>query len=355
MKKSKTFFACAMLVTLASCSNDHVLSQQSPTPSDPDVINIVAASSNPVTRAIIKDNDLQDTQFADGEKINVYLREHKTLLNAESDKTFTIEPYVYTVTSGSGPEKSLTKEGGALHFPINGKTVDAYAFYPALSDDNEHDIKSSTTVFSVETDQSNITNYRKSDLMYGTNLWDDETKGYSSSHLGTAKPNKVELHFRHLLTKIVVKLQPGDGFSKELLSGASIKLFGAKPKANIAVSESGIEVTLDGETGASGEGYNLGTYADEYGNAAIIIPQDIATGHKFIEIELSGSHTGVKYIYNLQDTDGNDNSSMNFAPGKQYTYKLSLSAGNVVVVSTEIVNWDAVAEITGDAEPEPAS
>ena len=43
MKKSKTFFACAMLAALASCSNDHVLSQQSPTPSDPDVINIVAA------------------------------------------------------------------------------------------------------------------------------------------------------------------------------------------------------------------------------------------------------------------------------------------------------------------------
>lgn len=49
MKKSKTIFACAMLVTLASCSNDHVLSQQSPTPSDPDVINIVAASSKAVT------------------------------------------------------------------------------------------------------------------------------------------------------------------------------------------------------------------------------------------------------------------------------------------------------------------
>ena len=73
MKKSKTFFACAMLAALASCSNDHVLSQQSPTPSDPDVINIVAASSKPATRVAVTGNDLQDTQFADNEKINVYL------------------------------------------------------------------------------------------------------------------------------------------------------------------------------------------------------------------------------------------------------------------------------------------
>lgn len=350
MKKSKTFFACAMLAALASCSNDHVLSQQSPTPSDPDVINIVAASSKPVTRAAGTADDLQDTQFADNEKINVYLYEHNGNLGS-SDKTFVDNPYVYTVSSGgSDGEKNLTKDG-ALYFPINGKSVDAYAFYPALSDDTKYNIISGKSEFTVATNQSDIKDYRKSDLMYGTNLWDSSSKGYSSSEPGTAKGNKVQLHFRHLLTKIVVKLVPGDGFTPDLLSGARIKLFDAKPKANITVSKSGIDVRLDGETNAPDGGYDLGTY-DSQGNAAIIIPQAITTGKKFIEIALSGSHSGVKYIYNLQDTDGDDNSSMTFASGNQYTYKLTLSAGNVVVVSTEIVGWNEQTEIPGNAEPE---
>ena len=62
-----------MLAALASCSNDHVLSQQSPAPSDPDVINIVAASSKAVTRAVEDATKLQNTQFVAEEKINVYL------------------------------------------------------------------------------------------------------------------------------------------------------------------------------------------------------------------------------------------------------------------------------------------
>ena len=107
MKKSKTIFACAMLVTLASCSNDHVLSQQNNTPSDPDVINIVAASSKPVTKAANVAANLQDEQFADGKLINVYLREHDNALSATSDPTFTADSYVYTVgnnTNSNGKE-----------------------------------------------------------------------------------------------------------------------------------------------------------------------------------------------------------------------------------------------------------
>ena len=131
MKKSKTFFACAMLAALASCSNDHVLSQQSPTPSDPDVINIVAASSKPVTKAAVTGNDLQDTQFATGEKINVYLSEN--LDGAPTSVINYTQPMEYTVSStpDSGNGVQLDPPSGEKpKFPSNNHGVDAYALYP---------------------------------------------------------------------------------------------------------------------------------------------------------------------------------------------------------------------------------
>lgn len=355
MKKSKTFFACAMLAALASCSNDHVLSQQSPTPSDPDVINIVAASSKPVTKAANVAANLQDEQFADNEKINVYLYEHETALGT-TDNTFSNNPYVYTVGSSSdtdGKQMTTTKN---LYFPVNGKTVDAYAFYPALSGESGYDIKFNTSTFSVSTDQSSVDKYRKSDLMFGTNLWDESTRQIKSDAPGTAKGNKVKLHFLHTLTKIIVKLDAGDGFDLSYLTDATIKLYGAKPKADLSISKTtGITATVaSSDNDAPGDGYNLGTY-DSQGNAAIIIPQSIATGDKFIEITLSNNHGSSVYVYKLEDKDDTQNSSMTFKAGTKYTYKLKLSAGSVVVVSTDIKPWEDTAEIEGGADLQPAS
>ena len=163
MKKSKTFFACAMLAALASCSNDHVLSQQSPTPSDPDVINIVAASSKPVTRAVEDATNLQNKQFAENEKINVYLSEHTT--NGNPVITYGT-PWIFTVSNslGSNGEVTLTPPDGITpKFPSNNNGVDAYALYPISV------TKTDNGTFTVPTDQSDDRNYRDADMMFGTN------------------------------------------------------------------------------------------------------------------------------------------------------------------------------------------
>lgn len=352
MKKSKTIFACAMLVTLASCSNDHVLSQQSPTPSDPDVINIVAASSKPVTKAANVAANLQDEQFADGKLINVYLREHNNALSATSDPTFTAAPYVYTVgntTDSNGKEMTTSN---APHFPITGKAVDAYAFYPALTTPSGYNIKHDTGLFSVLEDQSDDDKYTQCDLMFGTNNWDPSLKSAISSFGGTKKGEVVKLYFRHILSKIIVTLQPGTGLQTSDLNNATIRLYGAVPDATISINNSGI--TTSNPTGTSPQtGYNLGTYDATNGNAAIIIPQDINTGNKFIEITLDN---GAIYVYNLADTDGGSDNKMTFASGYKYTYNLSLSAGNVVVVSTKIENWEnGGGDNNGTADLKPAS
>lgn len=167
MKKSKTFFACAMLVTLASCSNDHVLSQQSPTPSDPDVINIVAASSKAVTRAAQDAGKLQDTQYAEGEEINVYLEEVKE--ETEENVITYNNPMKYKVSSDNGTDGSsliLNPPSGVQpKFPSNEHGVLAYAFYPSSVETTGDN----TATFTVELNQSSDDGYKQSDLMFGTN------------------------------------------------------------------------------------------------------------------------------------------------------------------------------------------
>ena len=360
MKTTKIISACAVLAALASCSNDHELFHQSPTPSDSDVINIVAASSKPVTRAAGTE-DLQDTQFDTGEKINVYLEEN-------GGNTTTYEMLRYEVTNinndgGKQLELVSTPAQDAPHYPISGNGINACAFYPALGTTNAaYDVTTSSTSFSVAEDQSLIADYRKSDLMFGTNNWDTENSGaLITGFEGTKKPNPVKLYFKHLLSKIIVKLKPGSGLTATQLQGATVKLYNAYPTANITPSKTGITVNVDKNSTLPNGGYTLTTdYAssespsdlDNYaGCAGIIIPQDIATAAptKFIEIKLSQDNGSGKYVYNIADSDTNtDDSKMTFASGKQYTYTITLSAGNVVVVSTQIQNW-VNKDINGEA------
>lgn len=370
MKKSKTFFACAMLAALASCSNDQVLSQQSPTPSDPDVINIVAASSKPVTRAVENATNLQNTQFVAGEKINVYLGENVT------SSTTSYDLYRYKVTDtppsgGSGKVLELNTTDyptqKAPHYPISGNGMDAYALYPVLgSSEPTYEITDQTRTFSVAENQKDDADYRKSDLMFGTNNWNTDNNGEPfTSFSGTKKPKPVNLYFKHLLSKIIVKLLPGEGMSDATLKGATIKLKNTSIKANITQIEnpggitfsadnSGSEIkdiTLTDNYAGSESSFDSNTYS---GCAGIIIPQDITvpsptdTQTPFIEIILSPSN--AKYVYNIADSDTNiGDDTMTFASGNQYTYTITLSAGNVIVVSTQIAPWQDKA-ISGNAD-----
>ena len=337
MKKSKTFFACAMLVTLASCSNDHVLSQQSPTPSDPDVINIVAASSKAVTRAAQDAGKLQDTQFAEGEEINVYLSEHTN----ETPVITYGDPWIFKVSNsvGAGGEVTLTPPDGITpKFPSNNNGVDAYALYPKTVK------KTDSETFTVPTDQTNDAGYRSADMMFGTNkLRSDGSE--ITPFTGTPKGNNVELYFKHQLSKIIVMMDK-NSFDNGTLTNAEIHLLGAKNGSSYTAGASGITLQAPTTALSDGECYNLGKY-DENGNAGIIIPQTIAKETKFIEIVLSDNTT--KYVYKIDEAGG-----VQFEGGKKYTYTIKLSGGNLVVVSVKIKDWEDVQK-TGTADLETSN
>lgn len=333
MKKSKTFFACAMLAALASCSNDHVLSQQSPTPSDPDVINIVAASSKPVTRATQDAGKLQDTQFAENEKINVYLSEHTT--NGNSVITYGT-PWIFTVSNsrGSNGEVTLTPPDGITpKFPSNDNGVDAYALYPQSVQETEN------ATFTVPTNQSDDEQYRSADMMFGTNKLNSEGQEIQD-FTGTPKGKDVELYFKHQLAKIIVKMD-ANSFSSDYLNNASIKLKGVKNQFTYKASKNGVEdIRLTGDATVEVE---LGKY-NAAGNACIIAPQDVVAETEFIEITTNGIPAKT-YVYKIPTGP-----SKTFESGKKYIYNIKLSGGSLVVVSTKIEEWGTGETVDGTAD-----
>lgn len=334
MKQLITPIACVMLAALTSCSNDKVLSEATPK----DRIDVSTAFGGVKTKAVISDPDqLQNTGFVTNELINVYLKEHGVSTQLAN---FT-NPYVFKKIDTSEDINMQINSSSNAYYPLSGKAVDAYAFYPAIQEAPDYNIldEKSNQTFTVLADQSDAANYRKCDLMFGSNKYYLDggiVKEYEeASFTGTLKAqNPVRLIFKHQLSKIIVKIEPGGGLIDDNLTGATITMFGPKPDVKITTSSTGITLG-SAEGNAPAEGYNLGTY-NSAGNAAIVIPQTIDAA-KFITIQLSSENGLKKYTYEL-------GSQTKFETGKSYTYTLKLTSGGLDV-KTEIGNWTAE---TGD-------
>lgn len=329
MKQLITPIACVMLAALTSCSNDKVLSEAT----QKDRIDVSTAFGGVKTKAVSNSDELQNTGFVTDELINVYLKEHGVSTQLAN---FT-NPYVFKkIDTSNDINMQINESGKSAYYPLSGKAVDAYAFYPAIKNESNYNIldKMSDQTFTVLEDQSDAANYRKCDLMFGSNKYYLDggiVKEYEdASFTGTLKAaNPVKLIFKHQLSKIIVKIQPGGGLIDENLTGATITMFGPKPEVKITTSSTGI--TLGNAEGtAPAEGYKLGTY-NSAGNAAIVIPQKIDAGNNFITIQLSSENGLKKYTYKL-------GTQTTFETGRSYTYTLSLTSGGLDV-KTEIGDW----------------
>ena len=302
MKATKIISACAVLVALASYSND--LSQ--PTAEDTP-IRIQANVGGITTRAA---HNLLESSFSNGDAINVYITENTTNKTTSSGGTY--NPMVYT------HDGSQFKAATTQYFPSNGNGIDVWAVYPST-------ITVGTTDFTIESDQTSDANYKNSDLMIAQKL---ENK---------TKTDDITLSFTHQLSKIIVKLGKEAGVDGDL-TGAVIKLTDVVKKTALTVSgDNGITLgSLSSDAGDKGE-LTIGTYNATNGTAAIVIPQ--STGTMKFKVTLAN---GGSYTANMPNT------TTTFAANKEYTFTLTLKA-NAITVSAEINTWDKLDKGSHDA------
>lgn len=179
--------------------------------------------------------------------------------------------------------------------------ADFYVYYPYsnVQSVDAHE-------FSVKTDQSTENSYKASDFMTGKSLNVAPTT------------STIDITVSHAMSRAIIYLKAGTGFTAESLSAASIsvKLNGLKCRSAINLAS--------GKVTPIGESTSLTPFRTDGSYIALIVPQTVETGN-LITVNVDGRE------YNLQK-------GFTFESGKSYTFTITLSKTSAGV-NVNITPW----------------
>ena len=264
------------LLGLASCSNDD--STEAP----------VSAKETPMTFDVVHPSQTRATatDFENGDKIGVYIAKADMPLEIGGN-ALNNEPL--TLTSGKWtPGKNLFWDEG---------TYNAYAYYPYMNVTSIED-----QPVSVATDQSTaeangtLSGYEASDLLYA------KTSNVAAS------TSPVPLSFKHVMSKLTIRLVKGEDFEGEMPTDAEIFIHNTVPTATFDIS-AGI-VTRD----VKGKRATIKARQERnFQFGAIIVPQRLDNRVPLVEVVMKGViflfeskflfKPGVDHLVNLVITD----------------------------------------------------
>lgn len=272
-------------------------------------------------------NNIQNGQFAAGEKIDVFINE--AVATDETATTSYTQPLVYTA-GGDGSMSTSPQP----YYPTSGKDVNIYAYYPSgtvTSIDADAEID-----FTVVADQSSDANYKASDLMYGTP--DKNPVGRTKNH--------VNITFKHLLSKVTVTLKQGAGIKN--LTNAKVELLNVLPTTKLDPSTG----TIDEATGTQTE-ITVMDKGTNLSGSAVVVPQtlnkEVEGKRRFIRVTLETG--GVLYSQNLEDSEGKTIEDIDMAAGNEYKYEITVNLTSLDITSS-INPWGPGGSYTGEAEME---
>ncbi len=313
----------ALLMTMSCSSGNESISQ----PDEPDSpIN----KPKPIllTCNIQSNTRVTDTGYESGDKIGLYVvnyakgqaGELQNSGNHVDNMAFTysgtwnpqtpiywldnITPALYVVNYAKGQAGELQNSGNhvdnmaftysgtwnpqtPIYWLDNITPADFYAYHPYA------DIQDVTAhSFQVNADQSTADRYKASDFLYG--------KALKVSPTNTA----VSIQTRHLLSSMVIKVTPGNGFTAESLAKAnvSVKLNGHLHTALINLKEG--TLTAKGEAGSTIPYKEGDTYK------ALVIPQTV-TADNFITVTVDNREFKL-------------NKSFTFIGGKRHVFTVTV-------------------------------
>ena len=280
------------LFGLASCSNDD--SAEAPK----------SAKDTPMTFDVIHPSQTRATatEFENGDKIGVYIAKSDAPLEIGGN-TLNNEPL--TLTSGTWtPDKNLFWDEG---------TYNAYAYYPYMNVTSIEDqpVSVATDQTTAETD-GKLSAYEASDLLYA------QAKGVMAS------TSPVTLSFKHIMSKLTIRLVKGEDFEGDMPTDAEILIHNTVPTATFDIS-AGI-VTRD----VKGKKTTIKARQEsDFQFGAIIVPQRLDNRVPLIEVIMKG----VSYLFE---------SKFLFKPGVEHLVNLVITDNPEQVkieVGGEIENW----------------
>ncbi|MBR5492166.1 MAG: leucine-rich repeat protein [Alistipes sp.] len=298
MKKLLLF--AVTIVALFACTKENI------TPVDEQKI--------PINISVGQSTRANDTTFASDDKVGIYV------------VNYTEEVAGALAASGNQVDNAqFTYNGSAwtpdkpVYWKDRSTAADFYAYYPygEVADIAAHP-------FSVKANQSEEANFWASDFLWGkaTNV--------------SPSPNPVSITTNHSLSRILVEIKPGKGFTDETWPAAdkSIKICGVKTSATIDLST--------GVATAAGDKGEIIPLAADAGYKAMMIPQQVADNTKLIVVTVDG----VDYVYRKGFT---------FKANTQHKFSITVNQadGKIDITIGEWTTDDILNEGEAEEEAEP--
>ena len=246
MKKMTKFFALALLAgAMVSCNTE-------------DTASTTANGKVAVqfTGGISVDTRAAGQAWADGDKIGIFMIEAGKTLSADVIKEG-VDNVCYQ-TSGSSAFSPISG-GKTIFFPIDGD-VDFYSYYPQ------------TTVndYKVALNMANQTSQEAIDFMYA-----------KKTGCNKATP-QVDLKFNHMLSNLVLNVQPGNGLTEDDLNKLKVTIKDQNTTATFNLA--------DGVISGEGNPANIQMKTVKVGKKyeAILLPTKSTT--REIEFDLDNGH-----------------------------------------------------------------
>lgn len=288
MKKANILATAALATLLAACSND---SDVFNTPDYADTpIGLNVNVSPMATRAGYEQGALTEGSFG------LYLTTEGT--NSDERYNCTNREVKY--------DNGWTIQGGQLLWKSNDATVTYYAYLPYTGIVGD----AASYAFTVQTDQSNESNVKASDL-----LW----TGQQTATPGTA----LDINFKHALSKLNVTLTKGSELEEGLIF-TSVRLSNCATATTVNLTDG-----TTGNTTNSGQTITLYAATPNEQYECILVPQTFAQS---LKVEITDNN-GKVYTFT-------SNKDLTFASGVQYTLNLTVGRDKVTTGTISAESWD---------------
>ena len=209
----------------------------------------------PIQLSLSLQTKVTDATFESGDKIGVYVTYNGAL-----------DPYNnYVDNEGYTLEGSRWVPDKQIYWADKTTTADFYCYYPYGTP-----VDATAYNFTVKSDQSARANYVASDFLWGRTL--GAAPGTSS----------VAIRTSHIMSNILVYLQPGDGFTAQEFAAADKVVRIGNVRNNSVVNLASGGVTATGDVSVitpywTGECYR-----------AIVVPQSVAADSSLIILTIDG-------------------------------------------------------------------
>lgn len=225
-----------------------------------------------------------DSGFETGDKVGIYVVNYVDGVSvplASSDNY--LNNFCYTFNG------SIWVPDVEVYWKDQNTPADFYCYHPKI----DNIVDANKYAFSVSTSQNDVSNYKKSDLLWG-------------SRLGVTPTNDpIDIRVKHLMSNLVIILKPGNGYTDELLSqeAISIKIIGTKVNSIVNLA-SGVITT-------EGTAADITPLKEEKYWRALVVPQEIKES-EFIKVTVGANEYSLTQSISLES-------------GKQYTCTLTVN------------------------------